>query len=249
VCQRRWLTKIERALCRIRKRPRLPSGWPKSSRRSAGKLAALIARGEVSAVEAVEAHIQRIEQVNPKLNAVVVKRYDAARAEAHQADERRARGEPSLPLQGVPITIKEALDLEGTPSTFGSPSRANVLATQDDTYVARLRQAGAIILGKTNVAQILFYYESDNPLYGRTNNPWNLERTPGGSSGGEAAIIASGGAPLGLGTDIGGSLRVPATLCGIASIKPQAVSPMPGATACPLDSAPFSARWVCWRVR
>lgn len=203
--------------------------------RSAAELAGMIARGEVSAVEAVEAHIQQIERVNPKLNAVVVKRYDAARSEAQQADARRAKGEPLGPLHGVPITIKECLDLEDTPSTFGLPSRANLLARQDDTYVARIRQAGAIILGKTNVSQLLLYYESDNPLYGRANNPWNLERAPGGSSGGQAAIIAAGGSPLGLGTDIGGSLRIPATFCGIASLKPTAGRlPDPGRYSVPI---------------
>jgi fatty acid amide hydrolase len=189
---------------------------------SAIELAGMIARGEISAVEAVEAHIEQIERVNPSLNAVVVKRYEAARAEAKQADECRTKGEPFGPLHGVPVTIKECLDLTGTPSTFGIPSHARILAQQDDPYVARLRQAGAIILGKTNVAQLLLYYESDNPLYGRTNNPWSLERTPGGSSGGQAAIIAAGGSPLGLGTDLGGSLRIPATFCGIASLKPTA---------------------------
>jgi fatty acid amide hydrolase len=160
--------------------------------------------------------------VNAQLNAVVVKRYDAARAEARAADRRRAAGERLGPLHGVPITIKECLDLEGTPATFGLPSRASVLAARDDVYVERMRAAGAIVLGKTNVAQLLFHVESDNPLYGRTNNPWNLDRTCGGSSGGEGAIIAAGGSPLGLGTDIGGSLRYPATWCGIASMKPTA---------------------------
>ena len=187
---------------------------------SAMELAKMIAAGDISSLEAVEAHIERIERVNPALNAVVVKRYDAARAEAKEADARRARGEKLAPLHGVPITIKECLDLTGTPSTFGLPSRANHQAGQDDLYVARIREAGAIILGKTNVAQALLYFESDNPVYGRSNNPWNLERTPGGSSGGQAAIIAAGGSPLGLGTDIGGSLRIPATFCGIASLKP-----------------------------
>jgi fatty acid amide hydrolase len=182
----------------------------------------MIARGDISSVEAVEAHIERIERVNPRLNAVVVKRYDAARTEAREADERRARGEALGPLHGVPLTIKESLDLVDTPSTFGLPLRANVLARQDDFYVARMRKAGAIILGKTNVAQLLYYIESDNPLYGRTNNPWNLERSPGGSSGGQAAIIAAGGSPMGLATDIGGSIRVPATFCGIAGLKPTA---------------------------
>jgi fatty acid amide hydrolase len=189
---------------------------------SAGEMAAAIARGEVSATEAVEAHIARIEQVNGALNAVVVKRYDEARAEAKAAAEKRTRGEPLGQLHGVPITIKEHLDLTGTPSTFGLSSRASILATQDDPWVARVRAAGAIILGKTNVSQLLLYHESDNPVYGRTNNPWNLERSPGGSSGGQAAIIAAGGSPLGLGTDIGGSIRVPATSCGIVGMKPTA---------------------------
>ena len=189
---------------------------------SATALAAKIAGGELSAVEAVEAAIERIEQVNPALNAVVVKRYDAARAEARAADERRAHGEPLGPLHGVPVTIKEALDLAGTPSTFGLPLRANILADRNDVYVERLRAAGAIVVGKTNVPQLLMYDESDNPLYGRTNNPWKLDRTSGGSSGGEAAIIAAGGTALGLGTDWGGSLRTPAAFCGVASIKPTA---------------------------
>src|SRR6266849_4375087 len=143
---------------------------------SAVELAAMIAHGDISSVEAVEAHIERIERVNPALNAVVVKRYDAARAEAQQADQRRSKGELLGPLHGVPITIKESLDLEGTSSTFGLPARASILARQDDVYVARMREAGAIILGKTNVAQLLLYFESDNPVYGRTNNPWKPDR-------------------------------------------------------------------------
>jgi fatty acid amide hydrolase len=189
---------------------------------SATELARHIAQGEVTAIDAVEAHIERIERVNGKLNAVVVKRYDAARAEARAIDERRARGEALPPLAGVPVTIKECFDLAGTPSTFGLKARASTLATEDDPYVARLRAAGAIVLGKTNVSQLLMYTESDNPVYGRANNPWNVERTPGGSSGGQAAIIAAGGSPLGIGTDIGGSLRIPAHYCGIASLRPTA---------------------------
>jgi fatty acid amide hydrolase len=189
---------------------------------SAVELAARIARGEVTAVEAVEAYIARIEQVNPALNAVVVTRYEQARAEARAADERQAAGEPLGPLHGVPITIKESLDLTGTPSTFGLPSRRDILATDDDVYVARLRAAGAIILGKTNVAQVLLYNETGNPHYGRTNNPWNVARTPGGSSGGQAAIIAAGGSSLGLGTDLAGSIRTPATFCGVAGMRPTA---------------------------
>ncbi|HEY1388624.1 MAG TPA: amidase family protein, partial [Ktedonobacterales bacterium] len=135
---------------------------------SATELAARIARGDISSVEAVEAHIARIEQVNPALNAVVVKRYAAARAEAQAADDRRARGEPLPPLHGVPITVKECLDLAGTPATFGIQALARTPAAEDGLYVARIRQAGAIVLGKTNVAQALLYIESDNPVYGRT---------------------------------------------------------------------------------
>lgn len=211
---------------------------------SATELAKMIASGDISSAEAVEAHIERIEHVNPALNAVVVKRYDAARAEAKEADARRARGETLAPLHGVPITIKESLDLVGTSSTFGLPARANHRAEQDDLYVARLREAGAIILGKTNVAQLLLYFESDNPVYGRSNNPWNLNRTPGGSSGGQAAIIAAGGSPMGLGTDIGGSLRIPATFCGIASLKPTA-GRTPDAGRC---SVPIGQRAIVSQV-
>ena len=189
---------------------------------SARALAASIARGDISAVEAVEASIARIEAVNPALNAVVVKRYDEARAEARAVDERLARGETLGPLAGAPITVKECLDVVGTPATYGLPSRAHTLATEDDRYIARMRAAGAIIVGKTNVPQLLLYIESDNPLYGRTNNPWNLERTCGGSSGGQAAIIAAGGTALGLGTDIGGSIRVPSSFCGVVGLKPTA---------------------------
>src|SRR5215813_9485749 len=189
---------------------------------SATELAAVIARGEVSVVEAVEAHIARIEQVNPTLNAVVVKRYTEARAEARAADERRSWGGALAPLHGVPITIKESLDLTGTPSTYGLTARASALAEHDNFYVARMRAAGAIVLGKTNVSQLLLYVESDNPVYGRTNNPWNQARTSGGSSGGQAAILAAGGSPLGIGTDIGGSVRLPASFCGVTSLKPTA---------------------------
>ncbi|MEO7021830.1 MAG: amidase family protein [Ktedonobacteraceae bacterium] len=202
---------------------------------SATALAALLARGDISSVEAVEAHIERIERVNPSLNAVVVKRYEEARAEARAADERFTKDRELPSLHGVPITIKESLDLEGTPATYGLPSRASILATRDDPYVARMRAAGAIILGKTNVSQLLLYIESDNPVYGRSNNPWNLTRSPGGSSGGQAAIIAAGGSPMGLGTDIGGSLRYPAAFCGLAGLKPTSGrTPDPGRYSMPI---------------
>ena len=205
---------------------------------AAGDLARLIAAGEVSAVEAVEQHIEQIERVNGRLNAVVVKRYDAAREEARAADRRRMEasrsGTPIPPLLGVPVTVKECLDLAGTPSTFGLGSRGAHRAERDEIHVARLREAGAIVVGKTNVAQMLIFIEADNPVYGRTANPWNLERSCGGSSGGEGAIIAAGGSTLGLGTDIGGSSRVPAAFCGIVGFKPtQGRCPDPGRWSVP----------------
>lgn len=190
--------------------------------RSAHELAGLLAAGTVSSREVVAAHIARIERVDAVLNAVVVRRFDAALAEADAADAALARGEPLGPLHGVPVTVKESLALAGTASTFGLPGRRSAIASDDDPYVARLRAAGAVVLGKTNVAQLLIAYESVNPVYGRTNNPWRLDRTPGGSSGGEAAIIAAGGSALGIGSDILGSVRVPAAFCGLAAFKPTA---------------------------
>jgi fatty acid amide hydrolase len=202
---------------------------------SASELARRIADGSITSADAVEAHIARIERVNPALNAVVVKRYDDARAEAREADRRRAAGEPLGALHGVPVTVKECLDFGGLPSTFGLAKRAGHAAEADDPYVARLRAAGAIVLGKTNVAQLLLAVESSNPVYGKTNNPWNLDRSPGGSSGGEGAIVAAGGSPLGIGTDIGGSVRIPAAFCGIAALKPtQGRTPDQGRCSVPI---------------
>jgi Asp-tRNA(Asn)/Glu-tRNA(Gln) amidotransferase A subunit family amidase len=189
---------------------------------SARALGQAVTRGDISAIEAVEAAIVRIEAVNSKLNAVVVKRYDEARKEARALDVRRARGEALGPLAGVAVTVKECLDVAGTPSTFGLPSRAGLQSSADELHVGRLRQSGAIVVGKTNLAQMLAYIESDNPVYGRTRNPWNLERSCGGSSGGEGALIGSGASRLGLGTDIGGSARYPAAFCAAASLKPTA---------------------------
>jgi len=188
--------------------------------RGASELARLIRGGDVSARDVVEAHIRRIEDVDARLNAVVARRFEEALAEATRADDARARGEVLGPLHGVPVTIKDQFLVAGMPTTFGLPPRASHRADGDGPLVARLRQAGAIVLGKTNVSQLLFYHESDNPVYGRTNNPWNLDRTPGGSSGGEGAIVAAGGSALGLGSDLGGSIRIPAHFCGIAGLKP-----------------------------
>lgn len=186
----------------------------------AAELAARIAVGQLTSQQVVEAFISRIETVNPLVNAVCVPLFAQARAEAQAKDEAQRRGEPLGPLHGVPVTIKECFHVTGTPATMGLSKRQAHIALSDAPLVARLRAAGAVVLGKTNVPQLMLLHETDNPLYGRTNNPWNLDRTAGGSSGGEAAIIAGGGSPLGLGTDMGGSIRIPAHFCGIAGLKP-----------------------------
>jgi fatty acid amide hydrolase len=184
----------------------------------AAELARGIAAGRWSASDVVAAHIARIGAVDANLDAVVVRRFEAARVEAALADAAVREGVPLGPLHGVPITLKEQFALAGTPATIGVAGASD--DAEDGPLVTRLRAAGAIVLGKTNVPQLLIYNEADNPVYGRTNNPWNLERSCGGSSGGEAAIIAACGSPLGLGSDIGGSLRCPSHACGIASLKP-----------------------------
>jgi fatty acid amide hydrolase len=187
---------------------------------SATELAQKIKSGEISATETVEAHIHRIDEINPSLNAVVIPLFQEALEQARVADKTLAQKEPVGPLHGVPITIKEQFHVAGTQTTLGLKTQVGKIASKDGPLVAKLRKAGAIILGKTNIFHMLVGHESDNPVYGRTNNPWNLDRTPGGSSGGEAAIIAAGGSSLGLGGDFGGSIRVPAHFCGIHGLKP-----------------------------
>ena len=191
------------------------------TRVTASELAHAIANRTVRATDVVEAHIARIGQVNDKLNAVVFERFNEARREAEVADRRACTGGLLPALLGVPITLKECIDFAGSPSTFGIEGRTTP-AEADATPVKRLRDAGAIVLAKTNVAQHLLFFETDNPVFGRTNHPASKERSCGGSSGGEAALIASFGSPLGIGTDLGGSVRNPAALCGIASFKPTA---------------------------
>lgn len=157
--------------------------------------------------------------MNRKINALVVDRFERARLEAQVADARLQQGE-TAPLLGVPITIKEFIAVRGMPHTAGLPARADIVAQADAPLVTRLREAGAIVMGVTNGPEGGLWSETTNPIYGRTNNPWDLGRTPGGSSGGEAALIAAGGSPLGLGSDIGGSVRIPAAFCGIPAHKP-----------------------------
>jgi amidase len=187
---------------------------------SATDLANAIRAKRLTSREIVAAYLDRIEVVNPKLNAVVQLTADAARHDAAEADASLARGEIKGPLHGVPVTIKDTLETAGVICTGGTKGRAKYVPTADATAVARLRAAGAVILGKTNVPELAGALETDNLVYGRTNNPYDLARTPGGSSGGESAIVAAGGSPLGLGTDAGGSIRGPAHFCGLAALKP-----------------------------
>jgi fatty acid amide hydrolase 2 len=184
------------------------------------ELARNIRKGNVTSLEVVDAHIARIEAVNPALNAVVADRFDAARDDAMDAGEALQRGEELGPLHGVPCTIKETYGLSGMPNTAGSVLRKGTISLEDAIAVERIRAAGAIPLGVTNVPEMAMWWECYNNVYGRTKNPYDLGRTPGGSSGGEGAIIGAGGSPFGLGSDIGGSIRMPAFFCGIYGHKP-----------------------------
>ena len=181
-------------------------------------LVALRAR-QVSAVEALERSIARIREHDGKLNAVVVRDFERARAFAAEADKALARGE-RRPLLGLPITVKEAFNVAGLPTTWGVPGTKDLPVSEDAVAVSRLRSAGAVVLGKTNVPLMLTDWQSYNANYGVTNNPWDVQRTPGGSSGGAAAALAAGYVSLELGSDIAGSLRVPASYCGVFAHKP-----------------------------
>jgi amidase len=191
-------------------------------RQSAGELAQAIATKQVSSAEVVEAHLARIEAVNAKVNAVVRVLADEARSAAAAADRQVAAGAPLGPLHGVPCTVKENIDMAGLPSTWGVPGLAEAVVPLDAPVVQRMRAAGAIPIGRTNLPDMGLRVHTDSSLHGLTRNPWNLGRTAGGSSGGEGVALATGMSPIGLGNDIGGSLRNPANCCGIASIRPTA---------------------------
>jgi Asp-tRNA(Asn)/Glu-tRNA(Gln) amidotransferase A subunit family amidase len=183
-------------------------------------MAQMVRDREISPVELVEAHLRQIRNCNPKINAFVVVMAEEALAAAKQAEAAVMRGDSLGLLHGVPVTVKDSFDVAGLPTLAGSKLRLGHRAEADATAVARLRAAGAIILGKTNCPEFLATYETDNYVTGRTNNPWDLERTPGGSSGGEAAAIAAFCSAGGIGSDGGGSIRIPAHFCGIAGLKP-----------------------------
>ncbi len=181
----------------------------------------MIREGAISAAELVAAHLARIEEINPELNAVVEVLRESALGEAEMADARRRDGASLGPFDGVPFSIKDSIEVAGTVCTAGTAGFQNAAkSTRDATLVARLRAAGAIAIARTNLPDLLFAFESDNLFRGRTNNPYDLSKTSGGSSGGEAALIAGCGSPFGLGSDAAGSVRLPAHFCGIASLKP-----------------------------
>jgi fatty acid amide hydrolase 2 len=221
-------------------------GYPGSSGRtpidpllelSTVELARRIREGEIGSVDVVERHIARIEEVNSRLNAVVRDRFAQARVEAKQADERvRTHPRPSLPpLLGVPCTIKESIALEGMPHSSGVVARAEVVARADAPPVARVRAAGAIPLGVTNVPELTAHTSTFNQVYGRTSNAYDDRHSAGGSSGGEGAIVGAGGSPFGIGTDIGGSIRVPSFCNGVFGHKPTG-GLVPGSGQVPLYS-------------
>ena len=187
---------------------------------SATALAEKIAAKEISSVELLKHYFERVDRFNPALNAIIHQRREAALARAEQADAALARGERWGPLHGVPMTVKESYDVAGTPTTWGSPQLKGNIAAKDALAVSRLKAAGVVIFGKTNVPLMLSDFQSYNDVYGTTNNPWHTERTPGGSSGGSAAVLAAGLTGIETGSDIGGSIRNPAHFCGVFGHKP-----------------------------
>lgn len=186
------------------------------------ELARRVRAGELSPVALLDAHVARIEQVNAGVNAVVAERFAAARREAEEVERAVATSRDPGPLAGVPFTCKEMIMVDGMPLTFGCRSREDRRAHADAVVVSRLRAAGAIPVAVTNVPEWGMWSETYNHVYGRTNNPWNRRRTPGGSSGGEGAIVGAGGSAFGIGSDIGGSVRMPAAFCGVYGHKPTA---------------------------
>ncbi len=210
--------------------------------KSASSLAGMIRDRKVSTVEVVQAHLDRIEAVNPILNSVVLVLADSALARARQQDAELSRGIVVGPLHGVPVTIKDAVETARVTSTGGTLGRAGFVPIADAAVVARYKRAGAIVIGKTNMPELSAAGETANLVFGRTNNPYDPSRHPGGSSGGEGAAIASGQSPLGVGSDVGGSIRGPAHFCGIAGIKPTS-GRVPGTGHFPSFAGGFSQLW------
>jgi Asp-tRNA(Asn)/Glu-tRNA(Gln) amidotransferase A subunit family amidase len=208
------------------------------TRYSATRLAELIRGREVSPVEVVEAHLRRIEELNPRLNAVVTLAPDAV-SRARSMEAAIMRGEVVGALHGVPFTVKDTIETKGVRTTSGSLMRAGYVPLEDAPSVARLKAAGAILIGKTNVSEMAMNYDADNPVFGRTNNPHDITRTSGGSSGGCAAAVAACLSPVSLGSDLTGSVRVPAHFCGVCGLKPT-TGRVAAAGHLPVTTGPFS---------
>jgi len=206
---------------------------------SAVEMVEQIRAKKISPVELVDTHYARIAQLNPRLNAFVALDEDRARRDARRLEAEAAAGRIRGPLHGVPISIKSSLDTAGLRCEAGTLLRAGYIASCDAVLVARLREVGAVVLGVTNTPELLMAWETDNLLYGRTNSPWDLARTPGGSSGGEAAAIASGCSSSGVGSDGGGSIRVPAHFSGICGLKPTP-GRIPATGHFPASAGPFA---------
>ena len=207
--------------------------------KTATELSAALAAKKVSAVELAQDAIGRIERHDDKINAICVRDFTRGLEAARAADAARARGE-TAPLLGIPLTVKESYNIPGLPTTWGFPAQKDFVPPEDALAVSRVKQAGGVILGKTNVPVGLGDWQSYNDIYGVTKNPFDLGRTPGGSSGGSSAALAAGYGPLSLGSDIGGSLRVPAFHCGVYAHKPTfALAPSRGHTPPPLPPLPF----------
>jgi amidase len=205
---------------------------------SIAKLAKALRSKGISASELLDRTIARIEALDQRINAVVVRDFERAKDAAKVADAALARGE-QRPLLGIPVTLKEPFNVAGLPTTWGLQEFKDFIPTEDALAVSRLKQAGAIIVGKTNIPMGLRDFQSYNDIYGTTNNPWDLDRSPGGSSGGSAAALAAGFGPLSLGSDIGGSIRVPAHFCGVLGHKPTlGLIPLRGYSLPPAPAVP-----------
>jgi fatty acid amide hydrolase len=217
-CGERQLALLKTAKCNLSAHNAMPP-LAAADEMSAAAIAQLVRSGRASPAETVAAAVDRAERGQPELNAVAVQLYGEAAEAAAALDAATTR---RLPLAGVPISVKESFEIAGRAASGGVEALAGGRSRSDADVVAALRAAGAIVIAKGNLAQLLWFAETDNPVYGRTNNPWALDRSPGGSSGGDAALVAAGVVPLAIGTDIGGSVRIPAHCCGIAALKPTA---------------------------
>jgi fatty acid amide hydrolase len=217
-------------------------------RASAGEMRKALDTGVIGSRELLEVHLDRIRELDSRLNAFTTVFTEEARAAADRADEDRRQGRVTGLLHGLPVSVKECFDIKGRATTLGVPALESRLARADSGIVAALQRAGAILVGRGNLGQLMFTYEADNPLFGRTSNPFSLRHSAGGSSGGDAAALAAGFVPLAVGSDLGGSIRVPAHACGVAGLRPTPsrwpnrglVAPRAGARVVSIQSGPMA---------